>query len=146
MPRPRKKINPDRVASLAAMNMSVEEIAADQDCHKRTIERRFAAAIEKGRDLCALSLKAKQFQVAMGRPATPDQYLREKQDEHGRQIGALVLDKNGNPIKIADGSPEWKPNVTMLIWLGKQYAGQSDKLNLATGDGFDIGPPSGGKR
>jgi len=32
-----------------------------------------------------------------------------------------------------DGSWLEKPNVTMLIWLGKQYLGQSDKSDITTG-------------
>lgn len=34
-----------------------------------------------------------------------------------------------------DSEGNWteKPNVTMLIWLGKQYLGQSDKSDITTG-------------
>lgn len=31
-----------------------------------------------------------------------------------------------------------KGNVTMLIWLGKQYLGQKDKIDFAEDDGFEF--------
>lgn len=31
-----------------------------------------------------------------------------------------------------------KGNVTMLIWLGKQYLGQKDKIDFSEDDGFEF--------
>jgi hypothetical protein len=65
MPRPKAVINTDEVIKLASINCSVEEIADFFDVHKRTIERRFAAALKKGRSHGKMSLKRKMWTVAM---------------------------------------------------------------------------------
>lgn len=80
-----KEIDPEEVKKLAAIQCSVEEIADFFDVSKKTIERRFGAAIKTGRSTGKTSLKRQQYIVAM------------------------------------------KGNVTMLIWLGKQYLGQKEK-------------------
>jgi hypothetical protein len=86
MGRPRKKIDPSQVQALAGINCSYEEMALVLNCDPSTLTRRFAQAIEKGRAEGKMSLKRKQYEMAM----------------------------NGN--------------VTMLIWLGKQYLGQTEKV------------------
>jgi AraC-like DNA-binding protein len=92
--RPRKVIDPEQVRKLAAIDCSYDEMAAIVGCNPSTLTRRFAQAIEKGRQEGCASLKRKQFETAMA----------------------------GNP--------------TMLIWLGKQRLGQTDKQqNSVTGPG-----------
>ena len=86
MARPQIDIDPEEVEKLAGLNCSVEEIADFFGVNPSTIKRRFAPAIKKGRGNIKISLKRKQYQVAMG------------------------------------------GNTTMLIWLGKQYLGQADKV------------------
>lgn len=88
MPRPRKKIEPEKVKQLASLGLSNEEIAAVLECSHDTIERRFKKEMRAGRDRRNASLKRKQYEVAMA------------------------------------------GNATMLIWLGKQYLDQSDKLEV----------------
>lgn len=88
MARPKKSIDPDLVEKLAAIHCSYEEIGAVVGCNESTLTRRFAQAIEKGRLVGKMSLKRKQYELAMS------------------------------------GS------VPLLIWLGKQYLGQSDKFLL----------------
>jgi len=61
-------------------------MAAVLDCDASTLTRRFAQAIQKGRASGRMSLKRKQWEMAMG------------------------------------------GNITMLIWLGKQNLGQTDKV------------------
>lgn len=114
-PRP---IDTDRVLQLASSYCTVEEIAADQDCSKSTLERRCDALIKRGRELAKRSLRARQFQLAMG---TPAQYSAD-----GKQT-----------------MPAIAPSVTMLIWLGKQYLGQADKFDVkdGSGDGFEFVDP-----
>jgi AraC-like DNA-binding protein len=65
------------------------EMAAVLNCSPDTLQRRFAAVIEKGRERGKSSLKRAQWKKAV--------------DE-------------GNP--------------TMLIWLGKQHLGQTDKTQV----------------
>ncbi len=90
MARPRKKIDPEQVEKLAAINCSYAEMAAVLDCSASTLKRRFGPVIKKGRELGTGSLKRQQYKLAMA------------------------------------------GNVTMLIWLGKQYLGQKDQSAVAS--------------
>jgi hypothetical protein len=85
MARPKLKIDDEQVRKLAAINCTNVEMASVLGCDVRTLERRFAATIKDGRAHGVMSLKRKQYEVAM----------------------------NGN--------------IAMLIWLGKQLMGQTDK-------------------
>lgn len=66
MARPVKKLDESQIFELAAINCSMAEIASVMDCSPDTLQRRYAAVIEKGRDKCKMSLKRKQFEIAMG--------------------------------------------------------------------------------
>jgi hypothetical protein len=88
MGRPKKNIDENQVVKLAAINCSYAEMAAVLDCDEKTLSNRFSQAIKKGRETGKMSLKRKQYEVAMG------------------------------------------GNVTMLIWLGKQMLGQSDRTQI----------------
>lgn len=66
MARPKKEIDEDQVLKLAAINCSLAEMAAVLNCSVDTLGRRFAEVIEKGRKQGNMSLKRKQFEVAMG--------------------------------------------------------------------------------
>jgi hypothetical protein len=94
MARPEAKVDKDQVLKLASIGCTTEEIASVCKVSKDTIERRFAALLEKGR----LNFKSS---------------IRRMQYSSG----------NGG-------------NVTMQIWLGKQYLGQKDQMEVDPGDGF----------
>lgn len=49
MARPKKDIDPELVAKLAAIHCTIDEIAAVCDCSAELIERRFRAELDKGR-------------------------------------------------------------------------------------------------
>lgn len=136
-------LDEQRIEHLAANLWTLEEIASDQGCGVDTLHNRLSAVIEKGKLRGKSSLRSMQFQVAMGRPAMAAEYLREKQDEKGRQYGDLKLNDNGRPIKIRDEIPAEKPNVTMLIWMGKQHLGQTEKVDFGDehADGFEFPEP-----
>lgn len=65
MARPKAKIDETEVEKLAAMFCTTEEIASFFNVDKRTIERRFAAVLANGRNKGKISLKRKQYLVAM---------------------------------------------------------------------------------
>lgn len=65
MARPLKEIDAKQVELLAGCGATTQEIASKLDCSKDTLERRFAAAIEKGRETGRMSLRGKQFERAM---------------------------------------------------------------------------------
>jgi hypothetical protein len=88
MARPRKKIDREQVETLAAIGCTLPEIAVVMKCSKPTLERRFMATIEKGRERLKTSLRRMQYQSAQ------------------------------------------QGNVTMQIWLGKQYLNQRDKMEF----------------
>lgn len=66
MARPKLEIDPNLVEELAGINCTVQEISAVIGCDKRTLERRFAAEIEKGRERGKSSLKRKMWETAQG--------------------------------------------------------------------------------
>jgi hypothetical protein len=83
------------VRDLAAVGCTIEEIALQVKCNPATIYRRFAGVIKEGRLKAYMSLRRKQFEMAM------------------------------------------KGNTGMLVWLGKQWLGQSEKREVR---GPDQGP------
>jgi hypothetical protein len=64
MGRPPKKIDETLVEKLAAIHCSIEEIASICECSRDTIERRFAAKIEKARATGKSSLRRLQWESA----------------------------------------------------------------------------------
>lgn len=65
MARPKKPIDPDQLKKLAALDCSLEEMASFFNVDQRTLTRRFAQVIRDGRNSGKISLKRKQFEVAM---------------------------------------------------------------------------------
>jgi AraC-like DNA-binding protein len=88
MARPKKPIDIKAVEALAGLGLGMRDITHVLGVHERTLQRRFAGALQKGRASVKSSLLRRQFEIAMG------------------------------------------GNVTMLIWMGKQLLGQSDKRQI----------------
>ncbi|MGB9620564.1 MAG: hypothetical protein ACPL7K_09150 [Armatimonadota bacterium] len=88
-----KPIDLTLVERAAALGLTAEEIGELLGVSRWTIERRAAAALQRGRAKLSLRLRRMQWQVA----------------------------KRGS--------------ATMLIWLGKQYLGQTDKQDIWTDGG-----------
>ncbi len=90
--RPLKEIDERQVELLAGVGCTVEEIAACLDVSKDTLERRFAALIEKGRGKMRQSLRRKQVERAL----------------KGSDTMLIWLGKNllGQRDKIEQGTPE----------------------------------------
>lgn len=65
MARPKANIDADQVEKLAAIQCTLPEMAAVLNCNVSTLQRRFAQHIEKGREHGRMSLKRKQYEVAM---------------------------------------------------------------------------------
>lgn len=65
MGRPRKKIDPEQVKRLAAINCSYAEIAAVLQCDESTLTRRFAQLIKDGRANGRSSLKRAMWKKAI---------------------------------------------------------------------------------
>jgi hypothetical protein len=86
--RPKLTLDTSLIEKLASIQCSNVEIAAILGCHPDTLRDNYSTNLDKGRQQGKMTLRRKQWDVAM------------------------------------------KGNVTMLIWLGKQYLEQSDKSNL----------------
>lgn len=97
MARPKKQINEEQLLKLAAINCSHAEMASVLDCSADTLERRYAAIIKKGRDQGKMSLKRKQYEIAMGGNVTMLIWLGKI------MLGQVerVEEQNDKPIKIS---------------------------------------------
>jgi transcriptional regulator with XRE-family HTH domain len=62
--RPRKQVDEQQIESLARIGCTVAEIAAALGVSKDTLERNYAAPIEKGREHAKISLRRMQFKSA----------------------------------------------------------------------------------
>jgi len=65
MARPRKKIDPEQVRTLAKINCTMIEIAAVVGCSVDTLERRFADVIKECREQGRMSLRRAQWKKAL---------------------------------------------------------------------------------
>lgn len=75
MARPRKQVDEEVIVRLARIGCTVAEIAAVTGCSKDTLERRFAASIEKGREQGRRSLRRMQWKAAKGGNVTMQIWL-----------------------------------------------------------------------
>lgn len=118
MPRPRKQIDADQVMKLAAINCSYAEMAAVLDCDESTLTRRFAQVIKKGRLTGNMSLKRKQWELAMAGDKTMLIWLGKQnlgQAEKLEQTGAgggpqVILTMAANGSEAANAANDSKQN------------------------------------
>ena len=92
----------EQFASVGATNVEIAEI---MECDEATIRKRFSENLTKGRAQRKIRLRQAQWKVALGQEA--------------------IINDDGKIIKEAI-----PPNVTMLIWLGKNDLGQTDKTEI----------------
>lgn len=107
--RPPKEIDVAQLEALSASFCSQNEIAAFFGVHQTTLAQRLRdspdhrMAYERGVARAIVNLRRRQVDMALGRE--PE------------------VDKDGKVLQ-----PGRPPNTRMLVWLGKQYLGQSDRL------------------
>lgn len=65
MARPKKEIDPKKVEQLAMVGCPPNEIAAELDCHVRSIHRRFATVVKKGAEKGKTRIRSQLFKMAM---------------------------------------------------------------------------------
>lgn len=75
MARPRKQVDEKLISKLASIACTTEEIAIIAGVSKDTLERRFAAVIEKGRHNAKASLRRMQWKTASKGNATMQIWL-----------------------------------------------------------------------
>lgn len=116
MARPQKEstLSEAQIEQLASFGCTDGEIATLAGLDERTLQRSFATLLKKGRANLRERLRTAQVRKALG-------HYYEKEDKDGT-------------IEVYTAAPD----NTMLIWLGKQYLGQSDKVeNKDTTDPID---------
>lgn len=105
MARPQKEatLTEDQIERMASVGCTDEEIAILAGLSETELKRSFGPLLKSGRSNMRDKLRTAQVRKALG-------HFYEK------------ADKDGNvEIYVTE------PDNTMLIWLGKQYLGQSDK-------------------
>ena len=127
--RPKKQFDLKTVALLGRFRATYETMADELDCHVDTIRDRmvndesFLKAYKKGFSSALLKLSEAQFTKALG--------------------GTVMQEKLGKDGTIIKQNVYYQPDTPMLIWLGKQYLGQSDTPQTVEDDhnvsftGFD---------
>lgn len=65
MGRPLKDIKEDQVEALAKIGCTLPEMAAVLGCHEDTLRDRFSSIIKRGKEQGKMSLRHKQYQVAL---------------------------------------------------------------------------------
>lgn len=106
MARPRKKLDHDQIERLAAINNTVEDIAYVMGVDRRTINRRFAPNIEKGRAMGRTSLKKRMWDIAMN------------DSSKGSIIMCIFLSKQ--MLGYRDRFPDEVPNVGIPVVIEKR--------------------------
>jgi hypothetical protein len=116
MARPQKEatLTIEQIAQLAAFGCTDEEIAVLAGLSETEIKRSFGPLLKRGRADLRKNLRSAQVKKALG-------VFVEQENKDGTTEVYLT-----------------PPDNTMLIWLGKQYLGQSDKTETkATSDPID---------
>jgi hypothetical protein len=97
--RPRKQVDEQQVESLAGIGCTVAEIAAALGVSKDTLERNYAAPIEKGREQAIISLRRMQFKSAEAGNVTMQIWLGKQllgqrdrsEQEHTGSLGVRLV-------------------------------------------------------
>lgn len=100
MARPRKNVDPLRVIELASKGLSIDEIGAFCDVSHDTITRRFADALEKGRQLCNASLRRKQVEMALEGNATMLVWLGKNRLDQTDVTRQEITGRDGSDIVV----------------------------------------------
>lgn len=108
MPRPKVNIDEAQVEEMAAIGCTVAEIAGIVGCSPRTVERRAAAPVARGRARLNISLRRRQVEMAMAGNVTMLIWLgklllgqRDKADTTMREEEAIIIERL--PPKPPDG-------------------------------------------
>jgi transcriptional regulator with XRE-family HTH domain len=92
--RPRKQVDEKQIEMLAGFGCTVAEIAGALGVSKDTLERNYAARIEKGREQAKISLRRMQFKSAEAGNVTMQIWLGKQllgQKDHNVQEHAGIV-------------------------------------------------------
>lgn len=107
MARPRKAIDLATLEKLAAINCSHAEMASVLGCSSDTLERNYAAVIKKGRAQGRMSLKRKQYEVAMTGNVTMliwlGKQMLDQSDKQDARVATQVVPANDTQVELFEG-------------------------------------------
>jgi hypothetical protein len=131
MARPKKPIDPDMVEKLASHGRSAEQIGAILDCNHRTIERRFAPVLKKGRLQRDGRLQVKLCQEAMGTPCNTAIAIFLAKNWLGmadRPETVVNMVQHAGPGQIVFNEEIKKKLVDMAVYIRKEALAEQQRL------------------
>ncbi len=125
MARPKLNIDPGMVERMAIAGNTIADIATILGCSRDTIERRFAAQIEKGRALRRQSLRDMMLNTANSGNAIMQIFLSKQAEVFG---GLGYTDKVETKIDatITPGEPITKEAIEAALKADKFLKGPTD--------------------
>lgn len=115
--RPRLNIDPEQVTRLARLHCTMQEMADFFGCHRETLRENFSPQIDKGRSEGNISLRRKQWQMAVEKGNVVMLIWLGKQ-MLGQRNEILESDNNA-PLPIYDIIEEPKEVIEMKVEDGK---------------------------
>lgn len=103
MARPKKQIDREQVEKLAALQCTLQEVAAFFDVDASTISRRFAKEMAKGKEMGKMSLRRKQWKLADTNASVAiflgKNYLNQRDIPEGSSFGIpeIIVNVRSNP-------------------------------------------------
>ena len=107
--RPKLDIDPEQVRRLARLHCTMEEMARFFGCHRDTLHNNFSAEIDKGRAEGNISLRRKQWQMAVEKGNVVMLIWLGKQMLG--QVNERLDNDNDAPLPIYDILPEPKETI-----------------------------------
>jgi hypothetical protein len=104
--RPKLNIDPEQVTRLARLHCTMDEMASFFGCHRDTLHNNFSAEIDKGRAEGNISLRRKQWQMAVEKGNVVMLIWLGKQMLG--QVNERLDNDNDAPLPIYDILPEPK--------------------------------------
>lgn len=115
--RPRLNIDPEQVTRLARLHCTMQEMADFFGCHRETLRENFSPQIDKGRSEGNISLRRKQWQMAVEKGNVVMLIWLGKQ-MLGQRNEILESDNNA-PLPIYDIVEDKKEVIEMKVEDGK---------------------------
>jgi hypothetical protein len=115
--RPKLDIDPEQVTRLARLHCTMEEMASFFGCHRDTLHNNFSAEIDKGRSEGNISLRRKQWQMAVEKGNVVMLIWLGKQ-MLGQRNEILESDSN-TPLPIYDIVEDKREVIEMKVEDGK---------------------------
>jgi len=115
--RPKIDIDPEQVKRLARLHCTMQEMADFFCCHRDTLHNNFSAEIDKGRSEGNISLRRKQWQMAVEKGNVVMLIWLGKQ-MLGQRNEILESDSN-TPLPIYDIVEDKKEVIEMKVEDGK---------------------------